>query len=62
MFFSTDIYKCFCLDCASSSCITHISEDFEVGREFYGECLDCGGFNVEWEESPVYEEAELRLA
>jgi hypothetical protein len=57
MFFSTDFYRCFCLDCASASCITYISEDFEHGRDYYGECLDCGSLRVEWETSPVCEDA-----
>ncbi len=55
MFFSTDFYKCFCLDCSSANCITHICEDCEDERDYYGECLDCGSLSVEWEMSPVLE-------
>jgi hypothetical protein len=53
MFFSTDVYKCFCFDCASSNCITHIDESSDQRRDFYGECLDCGSLRVEWETSPI---------
>ena len=46
----------YCLECHSQNCVTHWWDDPEFGRDYYGECLDCGGVDCAWEGSSVWDD------
>ena len=55
-FNTTDRDKCVCSECQSMNCVTHQFEDAYHVSDCYGECLDCGSFNVVFEGSPAWDE------
>ena len=57
--YTTTKEKCVCLSCHSMNVVTHHYPDTDgVYGEYidFGECLDCGGYEIVWEDTPIWNE------